>query len=113
MEPVRSIINDPDHIPQKKDKVVKELPNGRFISKNMQKMVSSGLKEVKDDHLHNCLIKQMEDSDKPMYTHYDLELYWINDTIMIYDNGTNQIFITKDSDPSDLTPEYWDKILKS
>jgi hypothetical protein len=112
----RSIIEDPEHVPQKKNKVIKELPNGRFLSKEMQKMAGKGFIKVEDPKTYNCVIDAMEQDflkGGPFLTHYDVELYTIGNCVLVYDGDTTEIFATKDSPVHELTPEYWASLIKS
>ena len=104
----KSIISDPNHVPQKKFKRVIEFPNGKHIPKEMQGMVANGVKLV-DEKYHNDLLDifiGLEELGKaPMMQDREFELYSIPATsynVFIYDNDTNQIWQTKDSNPEEL-----------
>lgn len=105
----KSIIQDPEHVPQKKNKVVKELPTGRPIPKEFQKLVSKGLKGINDDELHNHLVNAI-DKNQAMFVHDDMELHWIGNNVLIYEARTNMMYATKDSKPEELTPDYYLKL---
>lgn len=102
----KSIIQDPLHVPQKKNKVVKELPTGRPIPKEFQKLVSKGLKGITDNALHNHLVIAIE-KNKAMFIHDDMELHWIGNNVLIYEARANMMYVTKDSKPEELTPDYY------
>jgi hypothetical protein len=107
---IKSIINDLDHIPQKRGKVIKELPNGRFIPKEMQKMSGKGWTQVTDDDLFNSLIEALwkeDEKEGAFITHDDIQLYMIANCVIIYEGNTGLIFATKESPLHELTPEYW------
>lgn len=109
---IKSIISDPLHVPQKKGKVIKELPGGRFIPKEMQKMSGKGWKMITDIPMHNRVVELMEEQDKKggaFLTHDDLELYMIGSCVLISD-GLGFTYATKESPLEELTPEYWEKL---
>lgn len=112
---MKSLISDPNHIPQKKNKVIKELPDGKLIPKAVQKMAGRGFILIKDDDLHNHLVNAMERADNnegPLIEENEYEVYWLGTAVLLYDNETKKIWVTKDSDPITLTPEYWENLAK-
>ena len=107
----RSILMDPNHVPQKKNKRITEFPNGKNMPKEMQAMVGNkGLILVSNIDLHNELVEVMNNI-KPMLIDREYELYFIqavSPNTLIYDNELEIIWFTKDSNPKELTPSFYE-----
>lgn len=106
---------DPGHIHQKKKKIVTEFPNGLAIPFQMQRMVDKGLKLITSVTEHNYIVEAMMREDKkdgPMFEEGPYQLYVLANTVAIIDNDDEEIWVTKDSDTTELNPEYWNRLIK-
>lgn len=105
---------DPNHVPQKKNKIITHLPNGKAIPKEMQKLMTKPALKVLNDGVHNELIEvitRFEELSGAILVEREFELYVITASNMItllYDTENNEIWYPKDCNPLELTKAYYE-----
>lgn len=101
---------DPEHVPQKKGKIITHLPNNKAIPKEMQKLMTKPALKVLNDEVHNELVDVME-VNKALYNEAGLELFIItasNAITLLYDTSLNEIWYPKDCNPLELTKAFYE-----
>lgn len=105
---------DPEHVHQKKAKIITHLPNGKAIPKEMQKLMTKPALMIEDKNVHDELIYVMsvkDDNEGAMLVEREFELYVItakNAITLLYDNQNNEIWYPKDCNPLELTAAYYE-----
>lgn len=86
-------------------------PDGKSIPKEMQLMVDKGLVEITNVGLYNQIIAYLNKKHlHPDFEERGYELYFIplpNPITLIYEDSTETLWATKDSNVMQLTPSHY------